>query len=109
MDRIPRWNIVHHLEKRSLLIAINCMAGLAILFFGYDQGVMAGVNNASGKNICFCKGSADKADYISLMGFGHSKADGTPVIENPLLQGGITSVYVCSTIIRIARTLTSVL
>ena len=71
------------------------MAGLAILFFGYDQGVMAGVNNSSSKNIRFCKSSADKADYISLMGFGYSKPDGTPVIEDPLLQGGITSVYVC--------------
>lgn len=38
MDKIPRWNVVHHLEKRGLLIAINALAGLSIFFFGYDQG-----------------------------------------------------------------------
>jgi hypothetical protein len=38
MDKIPKWNIVHKLQKRSLLIAINCLAGLSIFFFGYDQG-----------------------------------------------------------------------
>ena len=48
MNSIPRWNVVHHLEKRGLLFAINCLAGLSILFFGYDQGMMAGVNNAVG-------------------------------------------------------------
>ena len=44
-DKIPSWNIVHKLEKRQLLIAINCVAALSILFFGYDQGMMSGVNN----------------------------------------------------------------
>ena len=38
MNKIPKWNVVHRLEKRSLLIAINCLAGLSILFSGYDQG-----------------------------------------------------------------------
>jgi hypothetical protein len=35
--QMSRWNVVHHLEKRSLLVAINCIAGLSIFFFGYDQ------------------------------------------------------------------------
>lgn len=43
MDKIPRWNVVHHLKKGRLLAAINCLAGLSIFFFGYDQGMMAGV------------------------------------------------------------------
>ena len=43
---IPSWNVSRHLEKRKLLIAINCIAGLSIFFFGYDQGMMGGVNNA---------------------------------------------------------------
>jgi MFS family permease len=77
-------NISHKLQKRSLLIAINALAGLSIFFFGYDQGMMGGVNNAK--------------DYIYLMGFGHTVTapDGTPntsVIDNSLLQGGIVSVY----------------
>ncbi len=38
MDKIPKYNVVHKLEKRRLLIAINCLAGLSIFFFGYDQG-----------------------------------------------------------------------
>ncbi|KXG45963.1 Major facilitator superfamily domain, general substrate transporter [Penicillium griseofulvum] len=86
-DKIPSWNVVHKLEKRQLLIGINCVAGLSILFFGYDQGMMAGVNNAK--------------DYIDLMKFGHTKmVDGelTPVVTNSLLQGGIVSVYYLGTL-----------
>lgn len=87
-DKIPSWNVVHKLEKRSLLIAINCIAALSILFFGYDQGMMSGVNNAS--------------DYISLMKLGYTKdVDGepTPVITNSLLQGGIVAVYYLGTLV----------
>lgn len=86
-DLIPSWNLVHKLEKRSLLVGINCVAALSILFFGYDQGMMAGVNNSK--------------DYIDLMGFGHTKLeDGmlTPVVTNSLLQGGIVSVYYLGTL-----------
>jgi MFS family permease len=86
-DQIPRWNIVHKLEKRKLLIGINSVAALSILFFGYDQGMMAGVNNSK--------------DYIDLMGFGHTEMkDGylTPVVTNSLLQGGIVSVYYLGTL-----------
>ena len=78
MDLIPRSNIVHKLEKRSLLIAINCVAGLSIFFFGYDQGMMGGVNNA--------------VDYYhNVMKFGYPKEDGSPEITNTLRQGGIVS------------------
>ncbi|KAF7585600.1 hypothetical protein BBP40_010493 [Aspergillus hancockii] len=86
-DQIPRWNVVHRLEKRNLLIGINSVAALSILFFGYDQGMMAGVNNSK--------------DYIDLMGFGHTEMkDGylTPVVTNSLLQGGIVSVYYLGTL-----------
>lgn len=86
-DKIHKWNVVHRLEKRKLLLAINCVAGLSILFFGYDQGMMSGVNNAP--------------DYISLMKFGYSEeVDGelTPVVTNSLLQGGIVSVYYLGTL-----------
>jgi hypothetical protein len=38
MDKIPKYNVCHRLQKRSLLIAVNCLAGLSIFFFGYDQG-----------------------------------------------------------------------
>ncbi|KAL1984670.1 hypothetical protein VTN96DRAFT_8796 [Rasamsonia emersonii] len=87
-DKIHSWNVVHKLEKRKLLVAINSVAALSILFFGYDQGLMGGVNNAK--------------NYIDLMGFGYTETvDGTPntpVVTNSLLQGGIVSVYYLGTL-----------
>jgi MFS family permease len=89
LDQINGKNISHRLEKRKLLIAINCVAGLSIFFFGYDQGMMGGVNNAQ--------------NYIDMMGFGYTKTvDGspnTPVITDSLLQGGIVSIYYLGTLI----------
>lgn len=73
---ISKYNLVHHLQGRSLLVAINCLASLSIFFFGYDQGMMGGVNNA--------------VDYYqNTMQIGHQGPDGAPVIDHPLLQGGI--------------------
>lgn len=78
MDRISRFNLVHRFEKRSLLIVINCVAALSIFFFGYDQGVMGGVNT--------------NRDYASIMGFGHwDEATQAVITDNTLLQGGIVS------------------
>lgn len=74
MDRISKWNVAHRYEKRALLIAINAVAGLSIFFFGYDQGVMGGVNG--------------NRDYARLMGFGHYNGE-LVVVDRPLLQGGI--------------------
>ncbi|EON61169.1 hypothetical protein W97_00381 [Coniosporium apollinis CBS 100218] len=86
--QITQWNVSHKLQKRKLLIAINALAGLSIFFFGYDQGMMGGVNNAK--------------HYIDLMGFGHTETINgtphTPVITNTLLQGGIVSVYYLGTL-----------
>lgn len=80
MDRIASSNVVHKLEKKNLLIAINCVCALSIFFFGYDQGMMGGVNNAQ-----------DYYEYT--MKFGHKGDDGAPVIDNTLLQGGIVSIH----------------
>lgn len=38
-ESVSRFNVANRLSKRSLLIAINCIAGLSIFFFGYDQYV----------------------------------------------------------------------
>lgn len=85
MERLKGFNVANHLEKRQLLIAINCIAALSIFFFGYDQGVMGGVNNAK--------------HYIDLMGFGYvDEATGDPIITDSLLQGGIVSVYYLGTL-----------
>ena len=84
MDIIPRSNVVHKLEKRKLLIAINCVAGLSIFFFGYDQGMMGGVNGA-------------RNYYQDTMKFGHyDSVNQKPFIDNSLLQGGIVSHTITS-------------
>ncbi|KAK5167443.1 uncharacterized protein LTR77_007142 [Saxophila tyrrhenica] len=71
--------VANKLQKRSLLVAVNLVAGLSIFFFGYDQGVMAGVNTTR--------------DYARLMGFGHfDVADQLVKVDKPLLQGGIVSL-----------------
>lgn len=81
---LGKLNVANRLEKRSLLIGINCVAGLSIFFFGYDQGMMGGVNNAK--------------HYIELMKFGYVDEAGEPVVTDSLLQGGIVSVYYLGTL-----------
>ncbi|KAH0344601.1 general substrate transporter, partial [Aureobasidium melanogenum] len=75
MHQRQTWMIASRLEKRSLLIAVNILAALSIFFFGYDQGMMGGVNESD--------------DYVHTMGFGHVDANGKVVVTNTLLQGGI--------------------
>lgn len=79
MDQISRFNVVHRYEKRSLLIAINCVGSLAIFFFGYDQGMMGSVNVS--------------IDYVTkVMKFGHVLPGTTQTVtDNTLLEGGIVS------------------
>lgn len=84
LQRLPGLNVANHLEKRKLLIAINSIAGLSIFFFGYDQGMMGGVNTAH--------------DYVRLMGFGYVDAAGEVVTTDALLKGGIVSVYYLGTL-----------
>ena len=87
MDIIPKYNVVHKLEKRSLLIAINCVAGLSIFFFGYDQGVMGGV--------------VTTRHYAETMGFGYwSQSGGEVIVTKPLLKGGIVSPLASRTMVR---------
>lgn len=79
MENISRWNVARRYEGRALLIAINAVASLSIFFFGYDQGVMGGVNN--------------NRDYAQVMGFGsYNPADKTVTVNHALLQGGIVSL-----------------
>ena len=79
MENISKWNVARKFEKRSLLVLVNAVAGLSIFFFGYDQGVMGGVNNTR--------------DYAEVMGFGHYDPDERSVaVDKPLLQGGIVCI-----------------
>ncbi|KAF1730029.1 Sugar transporter STL1 [Beauveria bassiana] len=73
-------NVAHKLYKSSLLNTVCLVAGLSIFFFGYDQGLMGGVNTTR--------------NYAEIMGFGHWDEElGIVVVDKPLLQGGIVAVY----------------
>ena len=79
MENISKWNVARKFEKRSLLFLINAVAGLSIFFFGYDQGVMGGVNNTR--------------NYAEAMGFGHyDPVERSVAVDKPLLQGGIVCI-----------------
>ncbi|KAL1311830.1 hypothetical protein AAFC00_001905 [Neodothiora populina] len=85
MHQMQGWRIASKFEKRKLLFAINCACALSIFFFGYDQGMMGGVNTS--------------ADYAELMGFGYRNQETkTVVVTDSLLQGGIVAVYYLGTL-----------
>ncbi|BCS26343.1 uncharacterized protein APUU_51054S [Aspergillus puulaauensis] len=56
-DERVKWKVTSKLQKGRLLAAVNCLAGLAIFFFGYDQGMMGGVNGSQ--------------SYLEVMGLGY--------------------------------------
>lgn len=56
-----------------------------ILYLGYDQGMMGGVNTSY--------------NYVYTMKFGYVDSTGTVVVTNTLLQGGIVSVYYLGTLV----------
>ncbi|KAM0209983.1 hypothetical protein ACHAQI_006095 [Fusarium lateritium] len=85
VNQTRSWMVASKLQKRPLLIAVNCLAGMSIFFFGYDQGLMGGVNQST--------------DYINRMGLGHLGPDGSPVITETLLQGGIMAIFYLGTLV----------
>ncbi|KAL9007780.1 MAG: hypothetical protein Q9173_007024, partial [Seirophora scorigena] len=89
MDLISKHNIVHRYEKRKLLIAINCVAGLAIFFFGYDQGMMGSVN------VSIDYGAYRMKYGDVLLQDGANQVE----VQNSTLQGGIVSVYYLGTLV----------
>ncbi|KAM5540968.1 hypothetical protein V8D89_005279 [Ganoderma adspersum] len=78
------------LTGRKLYYTINAVAGLAIFFFGYDQGMMGGVNTSP--------------DYVRVMKLGYSTYEGPSEgyvahITEPTRQGGIVSIYYFGTLL----------
>ncbi|KAI0744478.1 general substrate transporter [Earliella scabrosa] len=78
------------LAGRRLYYTINAVAGLAIFFFGYDQGMMGGVNTSP--------------DYVRTMKMGYATYEGpsegyVATITDPTKQGGIVSIYYLGTLI----------
>ncbi|KAL4791162.1 major facilitator superfamily domain-containing protein [Aspergillus venezuelensis] len=74
------WKITSKLQKGRLLAAVNCLAGLAIFFFG----MMGGVNGSQ--------------SFLEIMGLGYTD-EGEAIVTATLLQGGITSVYYLGTLV----------
>jgi hypothetical protein len=83
--RLAKYNVANKLYKSSLLNTVCLVAGISIFFFGYDQGLMGGVNTSR--------------HYAELMGFGHWDSEtGIVKVDRPLLQGGIVRhLPTCST------------
>ncbi|KAL1929149.1 hypothetical protein VTP01DRAFT_2208 [Rhizomucor pusillus] len=69
------YNFYRHFYGADLILIINLAAGLSIFFFGYDQGVMSGVNISP--------------DYINVMELQGRDA----------MLGGIVAVYYAGTLI----------
>ncbi|KAI8138061.1 general substrate transporter [Fennellomyces sp. T-0311] len=70
-----RFNFYQRFHGSDLVLLINLAAGLSIFFFGYDQGVMSGVNISP--------------DYINVMGLRGRDA----------LLGGVVAVYYAGTLV----------
>ncbi|KAG0151084.1 hypothetical protein CROQUDRAFT_37230 [Cronartium quercuum f. sp. fusiforme G11] len=69
------------LQGQRMTWALNLIAGIAIMFYGFDQGVMSGVNNTP--------------NYQSRMGiFSHPQTD-----NDSAKIGGIVAVYYGGTLI----------
>lgn len=82
---------MQELRGKKLRIAVNAVCCLSIFFFGYDQGMMSGVNNTP--------------DYVETMKIGHKippKTEGgswTVEITHPTKEGGIVAIYYLGTLI----------
>ncbi|CCM00851.1 uncharacterized protein FIBRA_02894 [Fibroporia radiculosa] len=83
-------NFLKSASGSRLYYSVNFVAGLAIFFFGYDQGIMGGANTSP--------------DYIRVMKLGYSTYEGPAegyvvTITAPTKQGGIVSIYYLGTLL----------
>jgi MFS family permease len=103
LNQTSSWMVASKLQKRSLLIAVNGLAGMSIFFFGYDPAVTPG--NEAQANLTFSYdqglmgGVNQSTDYIYRMGLGHIGPDGSPIITETLLQGGIMAIFYLGTLV----------
>ncbi|CAE6478534.1 unnamed protein product [Rhizoctonia solani] len=101
-----RFSATNRLQGKSLLTAFNAVCCVSIFFFGYDQGMMSGVNNSEDYINTMKYGYVgedgtpnNSEDYINTMKYGYVGEDGTPVVTNSAKQGGIVAVYYLGTLI----------
>ncbi|BFZ65358.1 hypothetical protein YB2330_006524 [Saitoella coloradoensis] len=72
-------------SSRRLMLTLHIVDALALLFEGYDQGVMAGVN--------------ESPDYIRLMNLGPGIIGNLVSPNNVIKQGGIVAIYYLGSIV----------
>ncbi|MBW0523444.1 hypothetical protein O181_063159 [Austropuccinia psidii MF-1] len=68
-------------KGQKMLWSVNLIAGVAIMFYGFDQGVMSGVNNSS-----------DYQKKMAILTQPQTDRDAATI-------GGIVAVYYCGTLI----------
>ncbi|GMF06368.1 unnamed protein product [[Candida] boidinii] len=73
-----------YLTGKKLTYSVVALSALSIFFFGYDQGLMSGVNASP--------------DYVDHMKFGYSLDDGTVIVTDSVKQGGIVAIYYFGTL-----------
>lgn len=82
---------VFNFQGKKLTFAINFTCCLSIFFFGYDQGMMSGVNITP--------------DYVEKMGIGNAIPPKKPgdmwdvEITHPTKEGGIVAIYYFGTLL----------
>ncbi|GMG26405.1 unnamed protein product [Ambrosiozyma monospora] len=90
IEKFRDWTLPQHLlvenylHGKKLTHSVVALSALAIFFFGYDQGMMSGVNNSP--------------DYVKIMKFGYWDEDANVTVTDSTKQGGIVSIYYFGTL-----------
>lgn len=79
------WLLENHYHGKRLTQLVVALSALSIFFFGYDQGMMAGVNTSP--------------DYVNKMKFGYHDLAGDVTVTNSTKQGGIVAIYYFGTLV----------
>ncbi|GME89640.1 unnamed protein product [Ambrosiozyma monospora] len=74
----------NYVHGKRLTHTVVALSALSIFFFGYDQGMMSGVNNSP--------------QYVDIMKFGTWDKDGNITVTDSTKQGGIVSIYYFGTL-----------
>lgn len=83
--QLPGWHVYLLLWYDAFLNTLPAPSVLIRNTLGYDQGMMGGVN--------------ESPNYVNLMQFGYVKDDGSVVVTDALLQGGIMAVFYFGTLV----------
>lgn len=84
--KIPeKYLLENRVHGKKLTHYVVALSALAIFFFGYDQGMMAGVNTSP--------------DYVDKMKYGYYDKFGDVTVTDSTRQGGIVAIYYFGTLV----------